>query len=550
MIFVIGVGLTGTFYIHKMADTSRAIYQDGLVPVKTLAKLRFNLRTIDSYMLELMITTDPKLIETNVASAEAKFTESDALIYAYKKSPLDSFQRSKLNELESKYRDFRAASLSTFDLAKQKKHDQAYQQYLKYVKTQRSEISKLAQELSDYVDKQADELNNSTSLALPKATSFMSIVILVAILLSSFIGFLIQRSIVRPVKEIQSLMSRTEQGDFTVEGTYLSKDEMGQLTQSFNRMIREVREVIRQVASSSEMVSASAEQLTASAEETSKASQQIAVTIQEVAAGAGTQAEKAEDTAATMEKMSTNVQQMTANTEHVSEAAFDTANKVRSGNAAILSTEQQMLSIQENVNRLSGVIQGLGDRSSEIEKITDLITNIAKQTNLLALNAAIEAARAGEHGRGFAVVADEVRKLAEESSHSAIQISRLISTIQTETAAAVQSMEQTIDEVASGLVLVSTAGDAFEQIETSVGIVTAEINQVVSAIQELTAGTDQIARAISQVAEVAEQNASGTQNISAATEEQLASMEEISASAQSLSRTAHDLQQLISKFNI
>lgn len=550
VIFIVGVGFTGTMYINKMARNSQTVYQDGLIPIKLLSKIRFNLRSMDSYLLELMITTDAEVNKTLITNTENKFTENETLMTTYKSTTLDPFQQGKWEELEGKYADFRTAAQKTIELANRNLNTDAYQQYLRDVKTKRSEISKIAQELSDYAEKKADEINYSNSLDLPKATSIMIITIIASILLSGIISFIIHRNIVRPLRDMQSLMAKTELGDLTVKGTYHSKDEVGQLTQSFNRMVAELRKVIQQVTLSAETVSASAEELTASAEETSKASQQIALTVQEVAEGASKQAESAENTSKIMTIMTEGVQQISSNTEHVSDATFDTTNKVKSGNDAILSAEKQMISMQENVNRLSDVVRGLGERSKEIEKISGLIAQIAGQTNLLALNAAIEAARAGEQGRGFAVVADEVRKLAEQSSFSATQISQLIHNIQMETAEAVKSMEQTVNEVSSGIVLVNTAGDAFEQIENSVSLVANEIHQVVSSVLQLTTGAEKIGKSVYLISEVAEMNASGTQNISAATEEQLASMEEISASALSLSNTAHELQQIISRFKV
>ena len=154
------------------------------------------------------------------------------------------------------------------------------------------------------------------------------------------------------------------------------------------------------------------------------------------------------------------------------------------GNQAIQAAVLQMNAIHDSIRELSGVVEGLGNHSQAIGQIIEVITGIANQTNLLALNAAIEAARAGEHGRGFAVVADEVRKLAEQSSRSAEQISQLINTIQSDTKHAMNSMEAGTREVQQGILVVHEAGETFGQIQMSIGTVSDQVHDVSAAAQE------------------------------------------------------------------
>jgi methyl-accepting chemotaxis protein len=202
------------------------------------------------------------------------------------------------------------------------------------------------------------------------------------------------------------------------------------------------------------------------------------------------------------------------------------------------------------VSGLSQAIQGLGERSREIGEISDLITGIAEQTNLLSLNAAIEAARAGQHGRGFAIVADEVRKLAEQSAFLAKKISQLISFIQEDTTQTMQSMETATQEVKEGIQVIHNAGVSFHQIYVAVDRASEEIEEVAATIKQLSQRTEQVASAVQTVLEVAEQTASAAQNISAATEEQMVSNDDIAVSACSLATTAEQLKNLIERFKI
>nr|WP_275581922.1 methyl-accepting chemotaxis protein [Brevibacillus fulvus] len=236
------------------------------------------------------------------------------------------------------------------------------------------------------------------------------------------------------------------------------------------------------------------------------------------------------------------------NAEDVTDIAKRAVQRATSGGESVKTVVTQMNTINQTVLESAAVVKVLGDRSQEISQIIEVITGIAAQTNLLALNAAIEAARAGEHGRGFAVVADEVRKLAEQSSASAERISQLISLIQEEIIQTVSAMDTATAEVANGMVTVQAVGETFKHIHENINEVTQEITEVTEAIVKASAGSEQLGELMNHVAAIANESAAGTQTVSAATEEQLASMEEITASAHSLAKRAEELLSLINQF--
>jgi methyl-accepting chemotaxis protein len=375
-------------------------------------------------------------------------------------------------------------------------------------------------------------------------------VILVALILGAIVVYGIIRTITRPLNQLMEATQHIAQGDLTKSVVVKSKDEFGKLASGFNQMSESLRAVLLEVNGAAVQLAASSEELTASAQQTSKATENIASSMQEMAAGTDQQVRSVEESAKTVSEMAVGIQQIAANTSQASDVAKQASVKSIEGGKAVDSAVSQMNSINHTVNSLALVVKGLGDRSKEIGEILEVITGISAQTNLLALNAAIEAARAGEHGRGFAVVADEVRKLAEQSSQSAQKIAELIKHIQGETAHAVVAMEQATKEVQSGLEVVQTAGMSFEQIKDFVEGVAAQITEVSVASEQIASGTEQVVRSIQLISDVAEGTASGTQQVSAASQEQLASMEEISASAQSLSRMAEDLQVVVEKFKV
>ncbi|WP_215811057.1 methyl-accepting chemotaxis protein [Kyrpidia spormannii] len=252
----------------------------------------------------------------------------------------------------------------------------------------------------------------------------------------------------------------------------------------------------------------------------------------------------------TVNDMTDTMQQIANNARIVSTSAGEASDLSKLGSQSIQHVRMQMDTIQKTVDTLSAVVKSLGERSGEIGRIIEVITNIAQQTNLLALNAAIEAARAGESGRSFAVVAEEIRELAEGAGNSAKQIVELIKNIQEESSLAVESMQNTTTAVGAGLDAVDQVGESFAQIERSIHRVVEQIEGVSAALQQLAANAEELRTTMGEVTEITEATSTGMHTISASTEQQHASMEEIAASAQSLSRLAEQLHDLVRQFKI
>lgn len=412
----------------------------------------------------------------------------------------------------------------------------------------------LMNSFNERVEKKKNSVEESGNQLVNRGLAVKSIVIFlsaVTIILGIIIAYILANYIVRPVHKVVNRMNEIAKGDFRGEELRTkSKDEIGQLSDSVNQMIKSLRGLVGSVQNVTEQVAASSEELSASAEQTTAATEHVVNSINEVAKGAEVSAEVAASSAEAMNEVSTGVQRIAQSSSEVANMSQQSTIIARDGNDKIEKAVAQMNRISGSVEGTSSIIEQLGNRSKEIGDIVTTITEISSQTNLLALNAAIEAARAGEHGKGFAVVADEVRKLAEQSQESAGKIEELIRKTQEDTEHSIQSMLNVVKEVQEGTIDVNEAGDAFKKILEAEIQVAEQIHEVSAISEQMSANAEEVSASVQEVQVISAQSAEGSHTIRSSSQEQLASMEEISASARSLSEMSEVLQKEIARFKI
>ncbi|MEQ2467257.1 methyl-accepting chemotaxis protein [Niallia sp. Sow4_A1] len=549
-IALILIGLFGIYGMKEMSKNTQKMYEEKLLPNTYITKIQKYRYTSDSYIIELMITEDEKKNQELLEAIKKNTEESDKYI-----KKLDSI---KLSEEEAKaYKIFKDVSAGFDQLQDQvislsinNYNDSAYSLYTKNLRTKTNVINEQLDELQKANEEKAEQISNENNKYYTTMIYLSWGVIIIAVVLAVLFGLYISAMIVNPIKRLKTLMERGGQGDFSERSSYKGKDEVGSLSDSYNRMADGMKGLIEMLSETSHHLASSSEQLSSSSEESSKASEHISETIQELAEGSETQMRLMESSSADIRNVNETTGLITVRAKKVAETAEQTAEVSLEGAKRISEVTTQMKSINNNVVTLAESIATLESRINQISDITMVISDISSQTNLLALNAAIEAARAGEQGKGFAVVADEVRKLAEQTAGSAEQITSLISQIQTDSKNTSLSMTTAANDVDTGLTIVQDAGESFHRIEQSVQELVILVEEVSQSLDQLKEHTNTINGSILEVNSMASEAAASTENVSSATEEQVASMQEIAASSTSLAQLATDLQDKIKQFKI
>ncbi len=551
VIFLLIISSSAIFYIKDMANKSNEMYEESLLPIQYIGQIRSDIRAMDSFILELMITTDANRnvdLMTNISQRVESIKDS---IAKFEASYTGNEEKRKLLEsLKTNTDGYMSAMTDVIDLASQNQNDESYSIYTTTLVDFRENMASDARNLMTLCSEHANQLNKinkqnqSTTMLISVILSIFAIIFFITL------ATWIVRLIVNPVKELQANMLKAGEGDLTVQGTYSSKDEIGQLTRSFNSMINNINNTVTKVTETANHVAAASEELNVNAAETTKATELVANTMETIAQGSMEQLNNVSTTFNTINELSIGVQQVAGNAQAVSELSGDSLSLVINGINAANQMNLQMMDITDRVKGLSEIVDLLGKRSNKIGQIIDSITAIAEQTNLLALNAAIEAARAGEHGKGFAVVADEVRKLAEQSAVSSNQIEVLISETQKDTLRAVESMKLVTAEVTAGIKTTENTRSTFTSIQNAIQSVTTQVEEVSAAVEQMAAGTQEIVGSMNAIHSLTKSATVGAESMSATTEEQTASMEEISSSANALANLAEELRDLASQFRV
>ncbi|MBR1730623.1 MAG: methyl-accepting chemotaxis protein [Selenomonadaceae bacterium] len=408
-----------------------------------------------------------------------------------------------------------------------------------------NDVEECAKGLTDAVDTSEKTFENFTQLV-------HILGILIALILIFVVGilYILARDINHSVKQIVSVTEKAANGDLSHEINTDATDEFGTIADQFNSVIKNTRKALEKVQIAAEQVSNSAEMMKSGVNQTGELLQNVALSVTSANENAADQEEAIKDTEERARRMKKSVDQSIFAMKAGLESVRQTAEHAGVGNEKANLTVKQMNEIAKSVAESAKIVQELGENSKEIGSIVEVISGIADQTNLLALNAAIEAARAGEQGRGFAVVADEVRKLAEGSQESVQKIGTIINKIQITTDKAVETMNKGHQLVQEGRQNVESTGSSFHEIVNMIQVAEENSTQVMQIINSLQEPIDDIVNRTEKIAKMSDEISKTMQTISIATAEQAENVVEISDKSSSLTDLSQNMKKTVHEFRL
>jgi methyl-accepting chemotaxis protein len=518
------IGLS-VFSVHRMAQIRQATVDMESNQLPSIGHLSGMLEN----SLRLRITSFRTLVNREPASlreTDARIAELIGQLQNAKKAyaalPAEPEELAVFNQFEATLSTFLDVQANVLELSGQDK-----------IEDMRALINTRMKEATDLMGAQINQLivmntKSATAAAAVSRQEYDSAnvgiigVSVVAVLLTILLAWLLTRSIVNPLTRAVRAAEDIASGDLTRPIEVDGKDEAAQLLRALTTMQRNLRQTIELISGSSTQLASAAEELSAVTEESSRGLQQ--------------QNNEIEQAATAVNEMTAAVEEVARNAVATSEASQQSNQTARQGRDRVVETVKSIEGMTQQIQATSGLVEGLAAQGRDIGKVLDVIRSIAEQTNLLALNAAIEAARAGEAGRGFAVVADEVRALAHRTAQSTTEIEEMVAGIQTRTGEAVHSMSRNTDSTRTTLSLASSAGDALELITEAIAQINERNLVIASASEEQAQVSREVDRNLVNIRDLAAQTAAGANQTSAASHE--------------LSRLAADLKAMVARFVI
>lgn len=553
MILFMGVlSFTGYSYYLQAKQAMNSIYLNSTLSIELLSEAISRSKSSELFITQgLLASTESDkqrmlITEANISSALG--AETLEKYQALNLEPYETQRLTRLQELITQVNIERQKILTHLDT---ENPTQIYQDYQTKTSEGLTEINTIYTELLEFNAQEAEATLARDNLNFARAEKILFGLPLAAGLIALLLGLWLSRLIARPLKLILQTVEKIADGNLNINPlTGQARDEVGRLADGVNKMLGNLQYLVNRIQISAQRVADSSTQLLFVTEQTALTSDQMASSIDHVASGTAKQSTSLNSTLHGIEEISSTVQLIADHSSSITKLVEETESTAQQGQTAVGQAMKQMSHISEGTKLVQAAIQKLSQSSRQISDITEVISGIAGQTNLLALNAAIEAARAGEYGRGFSVVAAEIRKLAEQTAGATREIVTLIQDNENNLQNAIKAMQNEAVLVNEGIEVANHAGEGFDDITKLIQNVANEIQEVTQSIYNISTSSQTVTASVRNVDKVSRETAAQAQTVYAGIEEQNASLEDLKIASYSLSELAQNLKQEMNRFHL
>jgi methyl-accepting chemotaxis protein len=490
------IGYQGYVAATEIRNNQDELYLGRLIPIRDLGYANASLLIARGDMRNFMAAPTTEDQQKYLAIVQKETKNVDDLIDTYSQRTLLPEEQQHLALFRTSWKEYTSSRDEGIRYFLDGKKAEAQKLFDGKARTSLTATRKTLRALIDLNAVESEKLDIATDSQAERSVTAIMILLVVGVTVSLLMGFFIAKVIADPVKD---LVANISNADLNSRFNSTRKDEIGGLQKAFDGFVEQIKQTLVQVSEASAAVAS--------------ASTQISSSTEELAAGAQEQSSQSAEVAGAVEEMTKTIMENSRNAGDTATTAKKAKDTAVEGGDVVRQTVDGMKEIAKVVNKSADTVKALGKSSDQIGEIISVIDDIADQTNLLALNAAIEAARAGEQGRGFAVVADEVRKLAERTTKATKEIASMIKQIQTDTKEAVISMDEGTKKVGEGIELADRAGASLEEIVQISQTVTDKISQIAAASEQQSSASEQISKNVEAISSVTQESASGTQQI-------------------------------------
>ncbi|MBL4930325.1 methyl-accepting chemotaxis protein [Clostridium paridis] len=537
----LSIAIVGYSNMKTINKNSTQMYEGALVRIvkteeirQTFAKIRLNVNRISIADFN----------NDDVAAVDTDYDAMNKMVVEYEKFSLSTIEKNNLEEFKKDYTQYYA------QVKELEKGNKLYGIDLEKFNQLGNEIQLFLDNLVKYSSNMANTLNTDNSNLYARSTVIFFATFVIGFILMMGVSYQIIKVIRKSMKEIIQELNKVAQGDFSIKIDSDMKNEFGMMKASLSKTILNTSQMLETVKNSTNVVNIQAGNLLEASDEMASSAEEINAAVQEVATAANDQSSDLMKVKDSLDNFADSLNEMISSINEVNTNILNISTMSEESNSKLKFLSDSIGTVNASFDTVRNKVVELDDRIGQVSEITNMINSIAEQTDLLALNAAIESARAGEVGKGFSVVAEEIRKLAEQSKESAKSISGLISSINSEAQVAVKSTDLGKDNLVKQSALIEESIKSFALIFKAINTILPRVENIKSSIDSINIEKDNIISKTLNVSGISEENAASAEEIAASVEQIHASFSEVASSAQTLSELTNSMMNEVSRFKL